>query len=322
MILKILLILTIVFQSVASVYAIRLIRKTRYNSIWILFILGFFLLSAERILQLFWVGGAAFPIDIAVWIGIAISVALSISMMYAHKLVNHVDRMERHRQLVDRRILTSVLRAEERSRSQVAKDLHDGLGPLLSSAKMSISALRYEELTPKQQTIVSNTAYVIDEAIRSVREISNNMSPHLLVDFGLARAIRNFIDRCAAIHHAQILFSTSLRNERFDPDVEVILYRVVCELIHNSIKHAHCHKITLSLHQHGESLELSYRDDGRGFNPDALLYSGMGLSNIHSRIHSLGGTLELKSLPNQGMSAKVQVQIKPTIQELKEETLI
>lgn len=307
MILKILLILTIVFQLVASVYAVRLIRKTRYNSIWILFILGFYLLSAERILQLFWVEGKELPIDITVWIGIAVSVALSISMMYAHKLVNHVDRMERHRRLVDRRILTSVLRAEERSRSQVAKELHDGLGPLLSSAKMSISALSRKELDAKETAILSNMAYVIDEAIRSVREISNNMSPHVLVDFGLARGIRTFIERCASIHHAEINFQTNLREERFETDVEVILYRVVCELIHNSIKHANCHKINLLLHGNEKHLRLEYTDDGRGFNPHELMDSGMGLSNIQSRIHSLGGELHISSLPNQGMRAEVNV---------------
>lgn len=315
MVLQILLILTILFQLVASFFAVRLIRKTRYNVIWFLFILGFFLFSAERLMQLFWARGRAFPVEITAWIGVVISIALSVSIFYANKLVNYINRMERLRQSTDRRILTSVLRAEERSRSAVAKDLHDGLGPLLSSAKMSISALSRTEDNPANKKIISNMAYVIDEAIRSVREISSNMSPHLLADFGLARGIRNFIERCASIHPLEIEFETNLHDERFDRDLEVILYRVVCELIHNSIKHAKCQKIRLQLQQRGNLLELEYSDNGCGFKPEKQLYSGMGLSNIHSRVHSLGGKLLLESHPGEGMSARVSVTLPPQIQQ-------
>lgn len=309
MLLKILLILAILFQLVASTYAVRLIPKTRFNAIWILFILGFFLLSAERILQYLWVSGYDVPIDSTFWIGVIVSIALSISMLYAHKLVNHVDRMERHRQSVNKYILTAVLRAEERSRSHFAKELHDGMGPLLSSAKMSLTAISREERSPEQRRIIENTAYVIDEAIRSLREISNNMSPHLLTNFGLARAVENFISKCATIHNEKINFRTNLKGERFDEDVEVILYRVICELINNSLKHASCSEISLALEHEQNRLRLAYADNGKGFNPHTVAEYGMGLSNIHSRIHSLGGELEITSLKGQGMRATVSIEL-------------
>lgn len=305
--LKILLVAAILIQLVASVFAVRLIRTTRYNSIWILFIVGFMLLSVERLLQLFWVSGRRFPMEISVWLGVVISVALSIGVMYAHKLFRYIARMNRYRQTVNKRILTAVLRTEEKSRSRFAKELHDGLGPLLSSAKMSLSAISREGMDDERCAIVENTSYVIDEAIRSLREISNNMSPHVLIDFGLVRGIQNFIQKCAGMHDVKIRFTTDLRSERFDADVEVILYRVVCELINNSLKHSGCTEISLSLSQGNGRLSLDYSDNGRGFDPQAMMDCGMGLSNISSRVHSLNGTFDIRGKKGKGMSAAVRI---------------
>ena len=164
-----------------------------------------------------------------------------------------------------------------------------------------------EERDPEQREIIANTTYVIDEAIRSLREISNNLSPHVLIDFGLARSVQNFIDRSAAMHNVKIRFTTNLRTERYDPDTEVILYRVICELINNSLKHSGCKSINLSLSQSSGSLSLEYTDDGRGFNPQAMMDCGMGLSNIASRINSLGGRFQITSSRGRGMRASIHV---------------
>lgn len=307
MLIKILLVISIIVQTLATAYALRLVRATKYNSVWILFIVGFSLLSVERFVQLLMAGGHYVPRWWFGYLGIVVSVCLSIGVMYAHKLFKYIDRLNRQRQLLNKRILTAVLRTEEKARSRFSKELHDGLGPLLSSARMSLSALSREERSADQREIIDNTTYVIDEAIRSLREISNNLSPHVLNDFGLARGVQNFIDKSAAMHDAKIRFTTNLRTERYDTDIEVILYRVICELINNSLKHAACTSINLSLSQNGSELALDYTDDGRGFNPQAMMDCGMGLSNISSRINSLGGTFGISSAKGKGMRAAIRV---------------
>ena len=307
MLIKCLLILSILIQSVATVYALRLVRTTKYNSVWILFIVGFSLLSVERLVQLLIATGQYVPRWWFAYLGIVISVCLSIGVMYAHKLFKYIDRLNRQRTLLNKRILTAVLRTEEKARSRFSKELHDGLGPLLSSAKMSLTALSRDGQSAEQREIIDNTTYVIDEAIRSLREISNNLSPHVLNDFGLARGVQHFIDRSAAMHDVKIRFTTNLRTERYDSDIEVILYRVICELINNSLKHAACKTINLSLSQNGPELTLDYSDDGRGFNPRAMMDCGMGLSNIASRINSLGGMFDITSSKGKGMRAAIRV---------------
>ena len=264
MLIKILLVIAIVIQCVATGYALRLVRTTKYNSVWILFIVGFSLLSVERLVQLLLASG--FEVIPRWW-----------------------------------------FRTEEKARSRFSKELHDGLGPLLSSARMSLTALSREEHDADQREIIDNTTYVIDEAIRSLREISNNLSPHVLNDFGLARGVQNFIDKSVAMHDVKIRFTTNLRSERYDTDIEVILYRVICELINNSLKHAACTAVNLSLAQNGSELTLDYTDNGRGFNPQAMMDCGMGLSNIASRINSLGGTFDISSSKGKGMRAAIRV---------------
>lgn len=309
MLIKLLLILSILIQSVATVYALRLVHTTKYNSVWILFIVGFSLLSVERLVQLLVATGQYVPRWWFAYLGIVISVCLSIGVMYAHKLFKYIDRLNRQRTLLNKRILTAVLRTEEKARTRFSKELHDGLGPLLSSAKMSLTALSREGQSAEQREIIENTTYVIDEAIRSLREISNNLSPHVLNDFGLARGVQHFIDRNVSLHDVKIRFTTNLRTERYDSDVEVILYRVICELINNSLKHSGCRQINLSLSQNGPELSLDYSDDGRGFNPQAMMDCGMGLSNISSRINSLGGTFDIRSSKGKGMRAAIRVRL-------------
>lgn len=310
MTIRILLYLAIIIQFIAMYYAVRLVRATKYNSIWILFIIGFVVLAVERVFQLWMSYGHPIPMAATVWFDIVVSVCVSVGIVLLDRLFDYIDRLNRHRQMTDKRILTAVLRTEEKTRANFSKELHDGLGPLLSSAKISLSALSRSEMDGERKEIYDNTLYVVEEALRSLREISNNLSPHVLSDFGLARGIQTFIDRSSSLHNVKISFATNLRGERYNTDIEVIMYRVVCELVTNSLKHSGCSNIRLSLSVAGDILELQYSDNGRGFNPQAMMDCGMGLSNINSRINSLNGQFDIRSSKGKGMTASVKVNVR------------
>ncbi len=307
MFIEILIVVAILIQTIATVCAIRLVRVTKYNSIWWLFIIGFSLLTVERCLQFRIINGHEIPLNIFWWTGLVVSVGLSVGVMYAHKLFKYIERLNQQRQYVSKRILTAVLRTEEKSRSRFSKDLHDGLGPLLSSAKMSLSVLDDDTLDAEKRKILMNVNALIEESIHSLREISNNLSPRVLNDFGLVRGVQNFITKCMSLNTIKIHFVTNFKSERFDRDVEVVLYRVVCELINNSLKHAECSEIELALTFEESVLALDYRDNGKGFNPRDMMDCGMGLSNISSRINSLSGELVINSEIGYGMEAKIKV---------------
>ena len=304
---EILMIIAIVMQIVAVIISLRLIRETKYSALWISCIITLLALCSERFMQLKAFDGYIISDYTFAWVGIIVSLGISLSVVCARLLVNHVERMSYHRRLLENRLLTAVLRTEERSRSSFSRELHDGLGPLLSSAKMSLSSLQKSELSDKERATLQNTVAVIDEAIRSLREISNNLSPHVLNSFGLARGIKNFVDRTVALHNVKIEFITPLRGERFDSNIEVIIYRVICELINNSLKHSSCTTINISLTLNNGRIAVVYSDNGCGFSYKESLNSGMGLSNMKSRISSLGGSLRFNSKPGSGMSAHFEV---------------
>lgn len=318
-IVEILMILSIVLQVIAAVIALLLVNKTKFMALWIFCIISLVLLCVERTLQLMQIGGDEVqPLTFA-WVGIVVSLSFSICVVCARFLVRHVDNVTTQRRLLENRLLTAVLRTEERSRDTFSRELHDGIGPLLSSAKMSLSALNHAELSDKERTTLRNTSQVIDEAIRSLREISNNLSPHVLNNFGLARGIKHFVDRLVAMHDVDIRFTTQLRNERFDPNIEVILYRVVCELINNSLKHSQCSEIDLSLRHVSNHLVVEYSDNGCGFSPESVEERGMGLSNIRSRVSSLSGKFLLGSRPGAGMTARVAVSVDSSLERIPDE---
>jgi len=311
MVLEILLIISVVLQIVAAMVAIGLTRRTKYNLSWMLFTVALTCMAFLRLGEYFKITTLEplrLPDEVFVWMGVVTSLCFAVGMLLVQRIFKYIYRTEHQRRISERRILNTVLRTEEKERQRFSKDLHDGLGPLLSSAKMSVSALSGSYTDDRHGEILRNASYVIDEAIRSLREISVNLSPHILKDFGLSRAISNFIGRLPRTA-VQIDFSTNLRNERFDMDIEVILYRVVCELLNNSLKHADASQVSVSLMYAGDVLRLDYRDDGCGFDPAGVAQKGMGIANIHSRISTLNGSFRLTAKPGQGMRAEVEIQI-------------
>lgn len=316
---EILTIVSIVMQFVAIAVALLLVNHTRYKALWICCIVGLAMLTVERSLDLgIFEEGAISDLALA-WVGIILSLSYSLSIFFARLLVRHVDRVTQQRRELENRLMTAVLRTEERQRATFSRELHDGLGPLLSSAKMSLSALQHSNMDNRSHEMLKNTTAVIDEAIRSLREISNNLSPHILNNFGLARGIQNFVDRVAAMQEREIIFRTSLGDERFDANIEVILYRVVCELVNNSLKHSACTRIFIELKSVGDNIVIDYRDNGKGFILRDVENQGMGLSNIKSRISSLGGKIRIETKPNNGMSAHIEVNINGRIVQLADD---
>lgn len=298
-------------QTLATIAAIRLVRLTKYNSIWILLIIGMAAMSVTRYGQYVQTfvddSTAKAPNELYIWLDAVASLCIAVGVLYAHKLFTYIGHLDHQRKLTNKRILTAVLRTEEKFRSRYSRELHDGMGPLLSSAKMSMSVLAKRAEDEENRELIASTSAVIDEAIRSLREISNNLSPQVLNDFGLVRGITNFINKNPQLRTIEMRFDTNLRKERFDHDIEVILYRVICELINNSLKHSGCTKIELDLQLVYDRIYLTYSDNGRGFDTQAVADYGMGMSNITSRIHSLGGTIEITSQPNKGMAASIVV---------------
>jgi signal transduction histidine kinase len=317
MVLQVLLAISIVLQIFAVGVAIKLTRVTKYNFSWILLTVGFIFMAISRMLEFLPYISNFEPQElgeVAVWFGVVISLTFAIGVFMIQRIFKYMKRVEDSRRLTEKMFLNAIIQTEEKERKRFAKDLHDGLGPLLSTVKMSVSSLAQLEHDQASKEIVENTAMVINEAIKSLKEISDNLSPHVLNNFGLLRALRNFTNKINATRAIHIQLESNLGNERFSNNIEVVLYRVVCELINNTIKHAAAKTISINLQNDGDDILILYQDDGIGFDMEKLeeqpLVGGMGFSNIYSRINSLKGDITLESKPQGG--TQVQIKVKTT----------
>jgi len=298
----------------AVIVAIKLIKETKYNFSWVLLTIGFSVMAVRLLVELLPYVSNFKPQELGefmVWSGVAMSLTFAIGVFLIQKIFKYMKRVEDSRRLTEKMFLNAIIQTEEKERKRFAKDLHDGLGPLLSTVKMSVSTLAQLEHDKSSKEIVENTEMVINEAIKSLKEISDNLSPHVLNNFGLSRAIRNFTNKINATKVLHIKMKSNLGDIRLENNIEVVLYRVICELINNTIKHAKAKKIEIDLNIEEKNLTIVYKDDGKGFQIDKLLNQanngGMGFSNIYSRINSLKGEINVDSKPGKGTLVNIKV---------------
>lgn len=304
---------SLVFQVLAAGIAISLFKRTKFNVSWILISSGFILMVASIILELFPTIYPEWEDELAIvqkWLTFIISLVLLVGVFYIRKIFQFMKRLDEIRREIENKVLSAVIRTEEKERQRFAKELHDGLGPLLSVVKMLLSGLDAKADPEVNEKIKQNLKQAVDEAIVSVRDISANISPHILNNFGLKDAVEAFIKRLGSAEGIEIRFTTNLGGRRFTYNVEVILYRVMCELINNTLKHAVAHNIRIDLQLREQTIYLDYSDDGIGFDVsrEATEY-GMGLDNILYRLKSGNGDIEIISERGKGMQAKASIKI-------------
>ncbi len=300
---QIALILSVIAQFIAFFITISLIPKTRFSIAWISISIGFLLMALRRLLEVF-----SFYHTVATdnlsntnsWIAVIISFSMLIASIYIRKIFEVINRIHEFRKETETKLLSAIISTEEKERRFFAKELHDGLGPVLSSAKLTISAIEKKNVTEQNNQLLEKVEHMVDTAIVTTREISNHLTPHVLERYGLRRAIETFIRNATARKTIKTDISTNIETHRFEHNIEVILYRICCELINNTLKYAEADKISINITEGEKFIEFKYSDDGIGFDINDVEYNGMGLTNIKSRVKSLNGSIEIISSPEKG----------------------
>ncbi len=307
------LIISIVLQIIAAVISLRFMKLTKYRLSWILLSLSFTLMAVQKIIQLneFFRGTPSYTWQmIDEWMGTLISFMIIVGVVMIRELFYSLKKAEADRTRTERRVLNAIITTEENEKKRFAKDLHDGLGPILSTVKMSLSALGDRIRDESGIVILNNTNHLVNEAIATIKDISDNMSPHVLQNFGLSSAIGAFTTKINQTKAISIAYKTNMEAYRLENEKEVVIYRAACELITNSVRHSGASRIEIELNKHEKFITLQFSDNGRGFDTSELNYEdnrGMGLSNIETRVRSVGGLFILESTPGRGTSALIKV---------------
>ncbi len=203
----------------------------------------------------------------------------------------------------------AILEAEENERKRIAQELHDGVGQMMSAAKMNLSAFESDiQLQTEQQKMAyEKIVSLVDESCKEVRSVSHQMMPNALLKKGLANAIREFIDKIDSRVLKVDLYSEGL-NERIDGNTETVLYRVVQECVNNVIKHSGANQLDISLIKDSDGISVTIEDNGKGFDlSQKENIEGIGLKNMRTRIEYLKGTIEFDSTPSKGTLVAIHV---------------
>lgn len=215
------------------------------------------------------------------------------------------------RKMLEQQIFNSEILSEEKERERFAKELHDGLGPILSTCKIYLHSLN-EMLADQGDFLkISERALtLLDDALASIKEISNNLSPHVLRNFGLVQAVIAFTHNLENI--SDLKFEVHYNyDERLNEIIEFTVYRIITELINNSVKYAEASLIVIDINLNKPKLLVSYSDNGKGFDPDTNTKQkrGFGLTNIETRISKFNGTYSYKTAPGKGVKVDFTLEL-------------
>ncbi len=239
-----------------------------------------------------------------IWLGIAAVIILLSALGFAYtryrlavsqrKLAekeNH--RLEQEKQLS---ATQALLQGQEDERSRMAKELHDGLGGLLSGVKLNLNHMQKRLIiTEEDGANFEKSIHLLDESINELRRVAHNMMPESILKFGLDGAIREFLQSIQN-EKLNMVYQSYHIEDGINKQLDISTYRIVQELVNNAIKHAEADEILVQIRKDENLLIIDVEDNGKGFNPDEISKeSGMGLAGIRSRVNYWKGKLEIDS---------------------------
>jgi two-component system NarL family sensor kinase len=217
-----------------------------------------------------------------------------------------IRELEKDKQLV---AVDSMLKGQEEERTRLAKDLHDGLGSMLSGVKFSLMNMKSNLIINHENVVqFERSLDMLDTSIRELRRVAHNMMPEALIKFGLDEALKDY---CNNINNAQIVrvnYQSFGMEQRLESTTEIIIYRIIQELFANIFKHAKATEVLVQLLREGNRISIAVEDNGRGFDVDDIgKNKGAGWANIRSRVEYLKGKLDLHSEAGRGTSVNIEV---------------
>lgn len=246
-----------------------------------------------------------------IWLGVAgvVVLLLALGLLFVRHRMNmqkrklaeqQVKQLEQEKQLI---ATQSLLDGETAERSRLARDLHDGLGGMLSVVKLNLKDMKsYSIMDGPDVEHFSRALDMLDQSIGELRRVAHHMMPESLMRYGLKVSLEDF---CRAIPGAH--FQYYGEDPRLDSRLEVLIYRCAYELINNAVKHAQATAIKVQLMVDSGVISLTVQDNGAGFDPKTVK-SGSGLENIRTRVSAYNGKINIYSAPNKGTEISIEIE--------------
>ena len=204
----------------------------------------------------------------------------------------------------------SLLLGQEAERRRLSKEIHDGIGPNMSTLKLQIDAVKRKLKDENAITELEKINDAISEIATDIRQISHDLMPSSLIDFGVVTALSNFTNKINETEELEVLYSSNIEDGYLTKEHELNIYRIVQELVNNALKYSKCSRIEISLQKVEKILVVAVIDDGIGIDPNTK-EKGIGLNNVISRVDTLQGVFSIDSIDGKGVSAILELPLKP-----------
>lgn len=244
-------------------------------------------------------------------LGSALALILILFLLYRNYTARQKLQQQRITELeTEKQLLATqfLLKGQEDERSRMAKDLHDGLGGMLSGVKLQLGAMKGNlVLTEENGVLFNNALNKLDESISEMRRVAHNMMPEALVRLGLEQALQDY---CSNINPSGgLMINTGFYglDQKMEAATAVTIYRIVQELVNNAVKHSAATEILVQVMRRNRSLNITVEDNGKGFDIAAWQQQNTaGFQNIRSRVDYLRGRMDIKSVPGKGTSVYIE----------------
>lgn len=219
-----------------------------------------------------------------------------------------ISELEKDKLLV---VADAVLQGQEEERSRLAKDLHDGLGGLLSGVKFSLSNMKDNLIiTPDNMVVFERSLDMLDTSIKELRRVAHNMMPEILTKFGLYEALKEYCNTINATNLLAVKYQPVGMDRRIEKSAEIIIYRIIQELLNNILKHAGATEAIVQLVREEGRLSVIVEDNGKGFDTALIKNNkGAGLTSIRSRVDYLKGEFDIHSAAGKGTLVNIELNI-------------
>lgn len=243
-------------------------------------------------------------------IGATFLISILLLLLYNSRQLRQKNKFQTELNRQRNELFNTVITTQEKERKRIAQDLHDGLGSVLSAAKLKLSELEesYSTAGPQKEKYFT-TLTLLDEAATELRNIAHNIMPATLAKIGLVAALQSIFDNISSYSGLHIIFSAYGFESRLNEETEVSIYRIILELVNNVVKHAKATEVTVQLVKHPAYISITVEDNGVGFNYDQVMRkaNGIGLNNIASRVDYLQGTIDFESGKGSGTMVLINI---------------
>jgi signal transduction histidine kinase len=251
----------------------------------------------------------AFLIITTIVIAMFFTIIVYFIIEYRKRKIIHTKEKGSMKEEYQRNILATQLEIQTQTMQHIGREIHDNVGQKLTLASLYTQQLAYENKAPQITGKIENISNIINESLAELRQLSKSLTDDTINDHSLSELLKTECDKLNALNKCKVVFSNNEKNMRLPYQTKSIVYRVVQEFLQNSIKHAECSNIYITLHVQDAFLHLTLRDDGKGFDTLNVKGNGIGLHNMKKRVELISASYQLQSTPQNGTQLIIAIKL-------------